>query len=445
MCPTSILRSDAAAGKRSRITNALRRTASTSGTAGILAFAVPGVIGAQSGATPSRPATPTHEYWAYVGAESADRIYRIRFGPGGTVVEKTIVVGELDAEMEGPHGLAISRDGKYLHMTTGHGFPDGKYWRFALGPDTLVGPGVLLGNFPASLDVTPDGLYSLSANFNLHGDMIPSTVSVVYTPTHTEVARIVTCTMPHGSRISADGLTQYSTCMMDDQLVEIDTRVFEVSRRFSLAKGKEGPLPKDAGATMAGMSHDMPGMDHTAHTAGGTTPPKPVTPTVDPAQAGRAAMGIEKHTMAPASCSPTWAQPSVSGARIFVACNKADEILEIDTKTWTLARRMKTGRGVYNLAVTADGKLLVATLKQGSMVEIFDIATGKSLAQVKTSNTLAHGVAISADSRYAFVSSEGVGAAPGKVDVIDLMAMQKVGTADVGQQASGIAFWKMNH
>jgi hypothetical protein len=28
------------------------------------------------------------------------------------------------------------------------------------------------------------------------------------------------------------------------------------------------------------------------------------------------------------------------------------------------------------------------------------------------------------------------------VDVIDIAARAKVGTADVGQQASGIAFWK---
>ncbi len=416
----------------------------------LMAIAPVGSASAQRVPVATAPATapaaakPTADYWAYVGAESADKIYRIRFGPAGTVVEKTIAIGELAAEMEGPHGLAISRDGKYLHMTTGHGFPDGKYWRYELGPDTLVGPGVLLGNFPASLDVTPDGLYSFSANFNLHGDMIPSTVSVVYTPNHTEVARIVTCTMPHGSRISADGLRQYSTCMMDDQLVEIDTRTFEVSRRFSLAKGKEGPLAKDAGATMAG--HDMAGMDHAMHGAAGAAgvAPKPAAPTVDPAQVGRVGMGIEKHAMVPNSCSPTWAQPSVTGDRVWVACNKADEIVEIVAKTWTLARRFKTGRGVYNLAVTPDGKLIVATLKQGAGIEVFDTASGKSVAQLKTSNTMAHGVAISSDSRYAFVSSEGVGAAPGKVDVVDLVALTTVGTADVGQQASGIAFWKMS-
>ena len=391
------------------------------------------------------PIRPTRDYWVYVGAESADKLHRVRFGPAGVAVERTIEVGELAAEMEGPHGLVISADAKYLYMTTGHGSPDGKLWRYALGPDTLVGPGIFLGNFPASIDVTPDGLYTFSANFNLHGDMIPSTVSVVYTQNNSEIARIVTCTMPHGSRIAPDGAHQYSACMMDDQLVEIDTRTFEVSRRFSLAKGKEAALAID---NMGAMSGGMAGMDHVTHDrnrVAAATSPKPTTgPTVDPAQAGRAAMGIEKHAMEPNSCSPTWAQPSVDGARVFVACNKTDEILEIDTKSWMLVRRMKTGRGVYNLAVTADGTLLVATLKQGASVEIFSLATGQSLAQVRTSTVLAHGVALSPDSRYAFVSSEGVGAAPGKVDVIDLQARLNVGTVDVAQQASGIAFWKMS-
>ena len=127
-------------------------------------------------AAQARVSPPTANYWVYVGAESADLIHRIRFGPEGTEVEKTMPVGELAAEMEGPHGLAISADGKYLHLTTGHGFPDGKYWNYDLGPDTLVGPGLLLGNFPASLDVTPDGLYAIAANFNLHGDMVPHDV-----------------------------------------------------------------------------------------------------------------------------------------------------------------------------------------------------------------------------------------------------------------------------
>ncbi len=373
---------------------------------------------------------PAATYWVYAGAESADEIYRIRFGPEGAAVERTVYVGELAAEMEGPHGLQISRDGRYLHMTTGHGFPDGKYWVYELGPDTLVAPGLLLGNFPASLDVTPDGRWMFSANFNLHGDMVPSSISAVYVPTMSEVKRIVTCTMPHGSRITPDGRFQYSGCMMDDELVEIDTRALEVTRRFSLAKGREGPRDKAGEHLM--IAHWIEG---TREASGGKTG--------DPADVGYLAMGGMKHEMTPNSCSPTWAQPSADGAHIYVACNKSDEIVEIHRERWTVTRRFRTGRGVYNLAVTPDGRLLVATLKQGHRIEIFDLASGTSLAQVPTSNNLAHGVAISPDSRYAFVTSEGVGAQPGKVDVIDLRARAKAATVDVGQQPGGIAFWRM--
>jgi DNA-binding beta-propeller fold protein YncE len=168
--------------------------------------------------------------------------------------------------------------------------------------------------------------------------------------------------------------------------------------------------------------------------------PAPTAPPVDPAEVGYAGA---RHQMTPASCSPTWAQPSADGRTIFVACNKADEVLAIDRDGWTVTRRLPTGRGVYNLAVTPDGRLLLATLKQGHMFEIFDVKGGKSLARLKTSTTLAHGVAVSADSRYAFVSSEGKGAEPGKVDVFDLRTLSLAGSVAVGQQASGIAFWKM--
>lgn len=391
----------------------------------LLAFSCP-LVAAIHPLTAQTPPAPNARYWAYVGAESADAIYRIRFGPDGAVVERTIPIGELAAEMEGPHGLVISRDGKYLHMTTGHGFPDGKYWRYQLGPDTLVGPGTLLGNFPASIDVSPDGLYALAANFNLHGDMVPSSQSVIYTPTHTEVKRIITCTMPHGSKLDASGQFHYSGCMMDDQLVEIDTKTFSVSRRFSLARGKEGPLDKD----------DRGQMGHHVEASAGGRP----APEVDPADVGYRGM---RHDMAPNSCSPTWAAPSPDGAAVYVACNKSDEVLEISRSKWTVTRRFPTGRGVYNLGITPDGKTLVATLKQGAGVQLFDLTRGAKTAEFKSSTTVTHGVAISGDSRYAFVTSEGVGAEPGKVDIYDLVARAKVGTVDVGQQASGIAFWKM--
>jgi DNA-binding beta-propeller fold protein YncE len=370
----------------------------------------------------SLPSTPTLEgtgadavYYIYVGAESADLIHRIRFGPEGLTIDQTTPVGEMAVETEGPHGLNVSPDGNYLYMTTAHGVPDGKLWKFHAGPDTLVAAPILLGNFPATLDVTPDGLYAFIVNFNLHGEHVPSTVSVVYTPDLVEVDQIPTCTMPHGLRMASDGLFVYSNCMMDDQLVEIDTRTFEVSRRFSVAKGSEAALQGyQVGEIITG--------------ARGIT--------------GSLGANIREGMVDP-TCSPTWAQPTPDGRSIFVACNKGNEILIVDRASWTLEGKFPVPGGPYNLAISANGQILIASLKGAGQVQFFDATTGKSLGLLTSTTTVTHGVAVTPDSRYAFVSVEGKGAEPGKVDVYDLSVFELVGSVEVGQQAGGITFWKM--
>jgi DNA-binding beta-propeller fold protein YncE len=342
-------------------------------------------------------------YWAYVGAESADLLHVVRFGPDGAAVEKTLSVGQLPKETEGPHGLRVSRDGKYLYMTTGHGNPDGKLWKIETGVDTLVAEPIFLGWFPATLDLTPDGLYVFVANFNLHGEHIPSTVSAVYTPTLTEVAQTTTCTMPHGMRMRPDGLAVYSACMLDDQIVEIDTRTFEVTRRFSVRVGSEGPIEM---------------YDPSEHT--------------DP-----------KAERVPNTCGPTWALPTAD--KLYVACNKGDGIYELSLADWAVTRKFSTGRGPYNLDMTPDGTTLIATLKQSAAVEFFDIAGGKSRGITEASAPITHGVVVSPDSRYGFVTVESIGADPGRVDIFDIRTTERVASVQVGQQAGGIAFWKMEN
>jgi DNA-binding beta-propeller fold protein YncE len=373
----------------------------------------PAALAAQQ-ASPMRTAEPpTQDYLALVASEAVDRIAVVRFGPAGIRVERTNTTGMLPADVDGPHGVAVSPDGKYYYVSTAHGAPYGYLWKYALANDSLAGR-VMLGNFPATLQITPDGAFAYVVNFNLHGEMVPSSVSIVATDEMVEVARVPTCTMPHGSRINAQGTRQYSACMMDDMAVEIDTRAFTVARHFLVGKGKERGVQGTPGGTSADhASHDMAGH--------GMEPPKP----------------------GDVSCSPTWAQPSADGARLFVACNKSSDIVEIDVARWALVRRIPAGEGVYNLAVTHDGKLLVATNKRGKSTSVIDISSGRELARIPTTRRVVHGAAVSADDRYAFISQEGVGSEPGTVDVIDLRALQKVATIDVGQQAGGIDFWKV--
>jgi hypothetical protein len=53
-----------------------------------------------------------------------------------------------------------------------------------------------------------------------------------------------------------------------------------------------------------------------------------------------------------------------------------------------------------------------------------------------------HGIAVSDDDRYAFISVEGIGAEPGTVEMIDLSTFQRVASVDLGQMSGGLDFWK---
>lgn len=354
---------------------------------------------------------PEQDYLVYVLSESADKIALIRFGPGGARIEREFTTGVMEPDIDGPHGIAVSPDKQHYFVSLAHGRPFGTVWKYSAKDDKPLGK-VTLGMFPATMDVSPDGNFVYVVNFNLHGDMVPSSVSVVLADQMLEIKRIPTCTMPHGSRFNPQGTKHYSACMMDDMLVEIDTATLKVSRHFLLTKGKE--------AGMSGSPEIHAKAGHAQHDSGGhgLEPPKP----------------------GDVSCSPTWAQPSADGSFVYVACNKSSEIVEIDAKTWKVTRRIEAGPGVYNLAVTKDGQKLIATNKRGPSVSVYDLKSGKELARVSTKRKVVHGAVVSPDNRYAFISVEGVGSEPGTVEIIDLEALKTVAMVDVAQQAAGIDF-----
>jgi DNA-binding beta-propeller fold protein YncE len=360
----------------------------------LLAWLAPGTT-AQTSARPSS-AGPAQDYLVYVVCESADKVVLLRFGAHGLQEEHETHIGLLPVDINGPHGIAVSPDEQFVYVSVGHGRPDGSAWKLKAGTEEVV-KYTPLGLFPATADISKDGEFLYVANANFHGDMVPSSISVVATGAMLEVKRITTCTMPHGSRLSPDGSKHYSACMMDDMLAEIDTQKFAVSRYFMLSVGKEMGM---AGAPQSQMK------------------------------------------MSDLSCVPTWAQPANDGSEIYVACNKSNDIVVVDTASWKMVKRFPAGNGVYNLALTKDGRL-VATNKRGQSVSIFDPKSGKELARLPTRRKVVHGAVVTPDNRYAFISVEGIGSEPGTVEVIDLATLKTVATVDVPTQAAGIDFWKM--
>ena len=321
-------------------------------------------------------------YYAYVASESADEVALVRFNAerASMTVEETIAVGYIPPETEGAHGMTVAPDGEHWFVSIAHGKPYGRVAKYETGTNAKVDT-AHVGMFPATMEISSaTGLLHV-ANFNLHGEPEPSTVSVVDPEAMTEVDKIETGLMPHGSRFAPDGRTHYSVGMMDGTLYEIDAVTRRVTR--ALTTGEDSP-------------------------------------------------------------KPTWADPHPSEPFVYVPHNGGDEVVEVHRDKWAVTRRFETGDGTkpYNLEVSSDGSTLVVSYKGTGETGIWNLETGQREARLSNSQSVTHGVVISPDSRYAFVSAEGVGGEPGAVDVFDLQSNERVASVEVGQQAGGIAFWK---
>lgn len=359
-----------------------------------------GVVATSSGRQP--PA-----YAVFVANEASDVISVVGFTPGvGASVRRQIPVGVRPEEIEVPHGLAVSPDGRRWYVSLARGIPGGKVWKMATQADTLLGEADV-GPYPEALAVSPDGRFLYATDGGLEGPPVASPISVIYTPTMTEVARVPTCILPEGNSLNAAGTRDYTVCRHSDLLVELDVRSNRVRTRMQLAPGREGRVAASAAASHAQLGVSQPGR----------------------------------------TCGPTWvAAGRGAGANrfVYVACRDDSSVLEINVRTWKVMRRIHVTGSPYQLAVSPDGARLVVTLRGTRAVAVIELQGGAAPATVATSESLPHGVAISPDNRYAFVTNEAMGTTPGTLDVIDLQRHERVATTSVRFQPGAVAFWRMN-
>ena len=379
-------------------------------------------------------------YFVYVAAESEDEVSLVKFDGTEAKSVLDIPVGIWPAEIEGPHGLTVSPDGKYWFLTLAHGNPFGTIYKFSTETNQVVGQ-TTLGLFPATMQISTATGLLYCVNFNLHGDMVPSTVSVVDPETMTELKRITTGAMPHGSRISPDGMKHYSVAMMSGELFEIDALNLKINRVLELDQADD--TMDHSKMDHSKMDHSK--MDHDGHAKADHD--KMDHAKMDHSKMDHSKMDHSDHSkmagMKHSKVKPTWVIPHPELQKVYVAGNGADEVMEVDLESWKVTRRFPTGKGPYNVVVTPDGKKMVVTYKSEGSTGVWDLESGKELAKIANSRKVSHGIAITPDSKYAFVSVEGIGGEPGSVDVLDLQELTKVASADIGKQAGGIAFWKV--
>jgi YVTN family beta-propeller protein len=329
-------------------------------------------------------------YRVGVVSESGDIVTWLKPGGTGLTVDRVVPVGLMPSDIDGPHNITVSPDGKSYYVTIAHGTPYGSLWKLNYAGDSLLGR-AQVELFPTTITITPDGQFAFVANSDFHGDH-PRTnvVSVVHTPTMTKMTDIPACDMPHGVKVNHGGTRVYISCMHSDEILQLDVATFGISRR---AKTGEG--------------HAM-------------------------------AAGTPAH-----ECSPTFVSVSPDDKRLYVACNYGNSLQVWDAATLTKVKEIPVGKGAYNVEPSPDGKLVIVTNKKDQSVSLIDAAQLTEIARIPTSKKIVHGVAYSPDNRLAYISSESIGADPGAVDVIDLVAKKRVASVSIPGQPTGITIRRL--
>lgn len=386
-------------------------------------LAGPATAAAQQAAATSQPTSAT-PYSIYVSSESGDIITRIEVNAEGWHKAKEIQVGIMPTDIDGPHNVAVSPDGRFWYISIEHGMPYGSVWKYATGTDSMIGH-VQVGMFPTTVGLSPDGDWAVVPNSDFHGDRgNMNSVSVLYTRDVTQLTEIPTCDMPHGSRYNHAGTMVYIACMMSDELVTIDPSNFSIARR----------VPLGSGHPMSMAEHNAMEARQDSAAAGGRSA----------AAAPRLAPGAASSTMPGQNpdCLTTYVSVSPDDRLIYLACNHGNELQVRDAQTLELVRRLPTGNGAYNVEPSPDGRWVIVSNKKAQSASIFDTRTWTEAARVATTKRVPHGIAYSPDGRYAFVAQESVGSDPGALDCIDLTSLQKIATMPIPMQPTAVAIWR---
>jgi YVTN family beta-propeller protein len=343
--------------------------------------------------------TQTPAYRIMVASESGDIVTQLAWDGKALTSVKVVPVGIMPADIDGPHNVAVSPDGKYWYVTIAHGTPYGTLWKMAVDGDTVVAK-ARVEMFPTTIGLTPEGDLAFVANSDFHGDHPRvNVVSIVQTATMAPLANLPACDMPHGVKVNHAGTFVYVSCMNSDEILEIDRLSFRIRRRHK---------------TGAGSPQGMAGM----HTGPATAPQAPAVTGHD--------------------CSPTFVSVSPDDRRLYVACNHGNTLQVLDAATLNLVKEIPTGAGAYNVEPSADGRWVLVTNKKAQSISVVDAQQLTEVARIPTSKKLPHGVAYSPDGRWAFVSVESIGTDPGAVDVIDLWTLTRVASIAVPLQPTGI-------
>jgi len=279
-------------------------------------------------------------------------------------------------EMDEPHAVAVSPDGRHLYATLAHGEPT--LWKYELPADRLVGRLTLPAAGAARIGITPDGEYAFVPDYDRAGTGRVGEVAVVRLHDLALLDQVPACLAPHDAAPHPTRPLVAVVCTGSDEVVLLDTRTREEFARWHLARPGEAVRPMNA----------------------------------------------------------AWAP---DGHTLYVALHHPAAVLALDSLGRETGRAALNGAGAQ-LAIGADGRYIAAVDRVAGQLHILATDPLRTQRVVELPVRYPHGVTMDADGGRAFVTMENDFGAPGAVAAVAVPDGEILWTAEAGLYPLGVAY-----
>jgi YVTN family beta-propeller protein len=317
----------------------------------------------------------------YVAVAVSDEV--LRFDPETGALLARISLDPRPSESDEPHGLAVAPDGSHWYATLAHGEPTlSKFERTA---DRRIGRGRLSAAGAARVELDRAGEYGFVADYDRSRPAEAGEVLAIRLYDLEVSARSRPCPGPHHAIQNPVSGQIAVACSLGDEVVLLSSPDLEEIDRFAVD----------------------------------SEPGEPGSPRFKP-------------------LNLAW---SPDGTRLYVALHLADRVRVFDSGGAPVGD-IPTGRRPAQIALSPDGRTLVAANRGDGTLSLIDTGTLQERSRVELGAAHPHGVALDGSGTRAFVTCEGTPTTPGRLVAVDLDsdAVSVAWSVETGSVPLGVAW-----
>ena len=328
----------------------------------------------------SRDIAPEDAPRLYVSSGFTDEVHVLDARNGATI--RTIGIDRRRGEVDEPHGLAVSPDGRHWYATLSHGNPT--LWKYETADDRLVGRLTLNTAGASRVGLTPDGTRAFIPDYWRGGLGQASRVAVIDLHDLMLVDAPVVCPAPHHAEVDPTGELVAIACALSDEIVLMDAGSLEIRSRFPV-----GSDPGEAG-----------------------------TPLYKP-------MNV------------VWAP---DGSTFYATMMQSSEVRAF-TRLGEPAGVVSVGAMPAQIARSADGRVLMVANRGDESGSVLDPETLEEVRRIQMPGAaFPHGIALDPAGEVAYVSYEGEVGGRGGVVAIDIGTGEVLWRRELGIFTLGVAY-----